>query len=165
MSQIEAARRFAVEAHGEQRYGSRPYAVHLEAVVELTAEFGEVAQVVAYLHDVVEDTEVELAEIEDRFGRFVADCVAILTDESGGSREEKKRKTYAKMAKVSGELKLALAVKAADRLANLRACIGDGKTRKLGVYRREHEAFRAAAFRPGLASDLWLEMDEIWAQH
>lgn len=163
-SQIEEARRFAIKAHGDQRYGSRPYTEHLEAVAALVVDFGEVAQIVAYLHDIVEDTQVELAEIEVRFGSFVADCVSILTDEPGESRKEKKRQTYAKMAEVSGELELALAVKAADRLANLLACLADENTKKLGFYRQEHEAFRRAAFRPGRASDLWLEMDEIYRE-
>ena len=100
---IKTARDFAIDAHGEQKYGARPYHVHLDAVAELASAYGETAQVVAYLHDVVEDTPVALSAIEGRFGKFVAGCVAILTDEPGETREERKRKTYLKMAKVSGD--------------------------------------------------------------
>ena len=52
------ARDFANQHHGEQRYGDRPYAYHLDAVVTLLEPYGESAQVIGYLHDVVEDTVV-----------------------------------------------------------------------------------------------------------
>ena len=35
----QAARAFAIEAHGEQRYGKHPYIVHLDAVVEQILRF------------------------------------------------------------------------------------------------------------------------------
>ena len=161
--QVARAREFALEAHGDQRYGSRPYHVHLDAVTELAREYGEEAQVVAYLHDVVEDTSAQLDAIEKSFGRKIAECVSILTDEPGDSRKERKRKTYARMARVSGDLELALIVKAADRLANMRACVADGKDRLLGVYKQEHASFRAAAYREDLCWKLWRELDEICA--
>ena len=162
---IEAAREFALKAHGDQKYGSQPYSVHLDAVAELAREYGEVAEIVAYLHDVVEDTDVELSAVENRFGALVAECVSILTDEPGADRQEKKRKTYAKMAEVSGETEVALIVKAADRLANLRACVADKKAEKLSVYKQEHEAFRQAAYRQDLCYPLWSEMDGIVCSH
>ncbi len=164
---VAKARKFALEAHGNQQYGSHPYHVHLDAVAELAREYGEQAQVVAYLHDVVEDTPVELDAVAEVFGRRIAECVAIVTDASGVSRKERKRKTYARMARVSGDLELALIVKAADRLANMRACVADGKDELLGVYKQEHGSFREAAYREDLCSDLWHEMGEICisAQH
>ncbi len=56
---------------------------------------------------------------------------------------------------------MALEVKAADRLANLRMSAGSGSDSKLDMYRREHTAFRQAAYRPGLCDELWQEMDRI----
>lgn len=159
---IKDARTFALDAHGDQKYGTHPYHIHLDAVAELAREYGETAQVVAYLHDVVEDTSMELSAIETRFGGLVAGCVAILTDEPGKDRAEKKRKTYAKMATVSGELQLALIVKAADRLANMRACVADENTRLLSVYKNEYETFKQAAYREDLCFSLWHEMDQIF---
>ncbi len=167
MPLVQTAREVATRAHGDQHYGAHPYHVHLDAVAELAGEFGETARVVAYLHDVVEDTPVELAELESQFGKLVADCVAILTDESGENRRERKEKTYRKMAGVSGDLELALIVKAADRLANMRACVAGDNADKLAMYKEEHEAFREAAYRPGLCDELWHEIDRIYtsAQH
>ena len=155
------ARTFALDAHGDQRYGDHPYADHLAAVAELLVPFGEDAVRIGYLHDVVEDTAITLDELRTEFGDVVACCVALLTDEPGESRKERKAKTYAKLAQVGPELELALTVKAADRLANVRACIADGKAELLSVYRREHPAFRSAAYRPGRCERLWQELDTL----
>ena len=163
ISLVTKAREFALAAHGDQQYGSRPYAVHLAAVAELVREYGERAQVVAYLHDVVEDTPVQLGAIAEAFGQPVADCVAILTDEPGGSRQERKQKTCSRMAQVEGDLEFALIVKAADRLANMRACVADGDDELLGVYKEEHASFRESAHRQDQCSALWNEMDRICA--
>ena len=57
--------------------------------------------------------------------------------------------------------RLALIVKAAGRLANLRMSARGGSDSKLEMYRREHPAFRDAAFRPPLCDDLWREMDQV----
>ncbi|MDO3380524.1 HD domain-containing protein [Geoalkalibacter halelectricus] len=157
------ARAFAIAAHGSQRYGEHPYAVHLDAVAELLAPFGKDAVRVGYLHDVVEDTEIALDQVRAEFGDVVAHCVALLTDESGEDRKERKAKTYAKLARVGPELALALTVKAADRLANVRACIADGKVELLAVYRSEHPTFRGAAYRPGRCDRLWRELDLLLA--
>lgn len=155
------ARTFALDAHGDQRYGDHPYADHLAAVAELLVPFGEDAVRIGYLHDVVEDTAITLDELRTEFGDVVACCVALLTDEPGESRKERKAKTYAKLDQVGPELELALTVKAADRLANVRACIADGKAELLSVYRREHPAFRSAAYRPGRCERLWQELDTL----
>jgi (p)ppGpp synthase/HD superfamily hydrolase len=142
-------------------YGDQPYSFHLDAVVELLAPFGAEAQVVGYLHDVVEDTAVTLQQVRDEFGNRVADCVALVTDEVGINRKERKARTNAKLAAISGENELALVVKAADRLANLRMSARDGSGSKLDMYRREQVAFRAATFRPGLCDEFWQEMEQI----
>ena len=158
---IEKARQFAVAHHGDQKYGNRPYAFHLDHVASLLEPYGETAQVVGYLHDVVEDTDVPLEQVEKEFGPTVAACVSVLTDESGANRKERKEKTYKKMAEISGRAELALIVKAADRLANTQACVDDGKADLLRVYRSEFEAFYKAAYRPGLCDDLWDRLQTV----
>ena len=123
----QKARAFAISAHGNQKYGERPYVFHLEAVAKLAEPYGDDATVVAYLHDVVEDTKTTVEAIASMFGPHIAACVALLTDAPGANRKERKAKTYAKLAEVSGPNELALLVKAADRLANVRACLADRK--------------------------------------
>lgn len=163
MTRADDARAFAVAAHGEQRYGDHPYATHLDAVARIAAPYGEEAVVVAYLHDTVEDTDATLEAVEARFGPSIAACVGLLTDAPGANRAERKVKTYEKMAAVRGPTELALLVKAADRLANVRACVRDRKRELWETYRREHTAFRGAAYRAGLCEPLWTELDALVA--
>ncbi|WP_313951877.1 HD domain-containing protein [Accumulibacter sp.] len=158
---LDEARKFALAAHGKQRYGSRPYSVHLDAVVRLLYPYGIDAQVIGYLHDVVEDTEVSDDDIRNCFGQLVADCVALLTDSPGASRAERKAATYARLASVTGAVELALVVKAADRLANVRTCAFDDQRGLMQVYRSEHPTFRRAAYREGLCEPLWVELDAL----
>ena len=161
MTTVDEARAFALTAHGDQRYGTRPYVFHLDAVAELLSPYGTDAQVIGYLHDVVEDTSVSEIDIRNRFGELVADCVRLLTDCPGSSRTERKVATYARLAQVNGATELALVVKAADRLANVRSCVADQRHRLWEVYRREHPAFRQAAYRHGLCEPLWSELDTL----
>ncbi|MCI5147155.1 MAG: HD domain-containing protein, partial [Candidatus Electrothrix sp. AR3] len=140
----DKARCFALKHHGKQKYGRYPYAVHLEAVAQIVQEYGDTAITLAYLHDVVEDTEISINDIEQEFGQFIADCIALLSDEAGENRKERKRKTYAKMALVSGKAEIALLVKAADRLANMRACRADKNERLLKIYQAEYPTFKKA---------------------
>jgi len=129
--------------------------VHLDEVAALVGDDIEAAKAIAYLHDVVEDTYVDVHDIGLRFGEFVADCVALVTDEPGASRKERKAATHAKLAQVGPSHYLALVVKAADRCANVEACARKGNVGLLKMYRGEQEAFRAAVYRPGLCEHLW----------
>lgn len=160
-SNLAAARAYALTMHSSQMYGVHPYSYHLDAVVATLAPFGEVAQVIGYLHDVVEDTDATAADVRTRFGDEIAACVALLTDEPGATRKERKAKTYAKLATVAGIEQLALVVKAADRLCNVRACVADANRKLWDVYHGEHTVFKASAFRPGLCDGLWLELENL----
>lgn len=155
------ARQFAIEHHGQQRYGELPYVVHLDDVASRVEHYGEDATVVAYLHDVVEDTSVSESDIEQNFGLFVAQCVSILTDEAGINRKERKAKTYAKMKGVHGDLTLALVVKAADRLANIAACVKAENSSMFNMYQLEHSIFKESVYRQGLCEDLWQQMSQL----
>lgn len=155
------ARAFAIKAHGNQKYGNRPYIYHLEAVVNILEKYSEEAKVIGYLHDVVEDTKVTLTEIEKIFGNFIAACINILSDEPGENRKERKIKTYEKMSKVTGKETLALIVKAADRLANVEECIKNKQHTLLKMYKKEHKDFYDAVYRKELCEDIWTELNTI----
>jgi (p)ppGpp synthase/HD superfamily hydrolase len=158
------ARAFAIEAHGAQTYGGGPYVTHLDAVAALVPNTPSL-KAVAYLHDVLEDTAVGYVVLADRFGPTIADAVELVTDPDGTNRKERKAKLHARLAALSlsdPAPPLALHVKVADRLANVRACVQSADTR-LSMYRREHEDFRPAAFRAGLCDSLWAELDALLA--
>lgn len=164
---LQRARQFALKEHASQAYDDMPYSYHLEAVVALLQPYGELAQVIGYLHDVVEDTDVTATTLENEFDDFVAAAVSMLTDEPtdepGATRQQRKAKTYQKMSQVSGELEIALLVKAADRLANITASKTFNRADKLSMYRQEQPAFRAAVYRPGLCDGFWREMESVLA--
>jgi (p)ppGpp synthase/HD superfamily hydrolase len=157
----EKAREWAVTRHGDQMYGKHPYSVHLDAVALVARPFGREAETVAYLHDVVEDTEATLEQVRAEFGDLVAACTGILTDEPGEDRKERKEKTYKKMAAVTGEEELALIVKTADRLANVQACVKDNNEKKLVTYQSEHLVLKKSVYRQGLCDSLWHELNAI----
>lgn len=177
---LEKARQLAVEAHGEQKYGDEPYSSHLDAVVDLLESYGDDAKVIGYLHDILDDTDVDIRTIEREFGHFISECVSILRDEPGENRKERKDKTYAKLARITGKEQLALVVCVADRLSNIQACIigvkaelptTDKNLRKmkkklrernkslLKMYRSEQSDFRNAVYRAGLCDELWSQID------
>jgi len=157
------AREFAIAAHGDQTYAGQPYFYHLDAVASIVEPYGEVAQTIAYLHDVLEDTDHTHGNIEAIYGPLVADCVALVSDEEGDSRQERKVKTYAKLGAVQVHLDehLALIVKAADRLANLQASQNDSSGRFMKMYRKEHPEFVRAVYRSGICDEIWEEIGKI----
>jgi len=120
---IREALGMAEEAHaGQTRNGSggMAYIHHPVAVAELLAEhgFGEQAVAAALLHDVVEDSEASVEDVEARFGPAVAELVGTLTeDESVEPFERRKAEHRRRVEAAGGE---ALAIYAADKLSNIR---------------------------------------------
>jgi len=65
------------------------------------------------------------------------------------------------MASVQGDEELALLVKAADRLANMRACVRSKNKDFLKMYIEENKVFKEAAYRPDLCDEIWEEINKI----
>lgn len=157
---------YATRAHAGQTYGAKPYTVHLAAVVEIvrTVDPSPEAEAVAWLHDALEDTDATEAGIAADFGALVSAAVALVTDPEGyPNRKTRKAALHASLASLSvsePSHRLALLVKAADRLANVRAAAVDSSS-KLKMYRKEHAAFRASSHREGLCDVVWRELDSI----
>lgn len=76
---VERARLFAIAAHAAtgqtRKYTGEPYWRHPEEVARLVSQFGHTPEMLAaaWLHDVVEDTGVDVALIRAEFGDTVAD--------------------------------------------------------------------------------------------
>jgi (p)ppGpp synthase/HD superfamily hydrolase len=118
---IAEARAFAEDAHfgQERKYTGEPYINHCAEVAQLVRDVGGTAEMVcaAWLHDTVEDGEVELAEIRARFGPTVADLVEALTDATldKGNRKARKLLDSVRLAESSPE---AQTIKLADLISN-----------------------------------------------
>lgn len=84
MDRLQQAIDFATKAHGDQKrkYTNEPYITHPIAVMQMIQQVSHTEEMLmaAVLHDVVEDTPVELAEIDEKFGSTVAGYVKGLTD-------------------------------------------------------------------------------------
>ncbi len=126
---VEQALRFATEKHlGQFRNGTGgAYIKHpIETEKILREEFGFADPYVcsaALLHDVLEDTNTTYAQLYQRFGSYVAGIVDLLTKTSEESYRSKR--FYARLALAADEV---VAVKAADRISNLRSMQYSGWT-------------------------------------
>ena len=141
----QSAREFAALAHGRinqrRKYTDEPYIVHPEAVAELVRSVPHTPEMIAaaWLHDVVEDTDVQLDEIKQLFGEIVADLVADLTDvslPSDGNRATRQAIDRAHTAAASPE---AQTIKLADIIDNLSGIVTyDAKFAKTYLAEKRH---------------------------
>jgi len=117
-----AALRFARRVHlGQYRKQTgEQFVQHPIAVASLLSDSGFDGPVIAaaYLHDVVEKTDVELDEIRERFGPAVAELVDNLSEnEEIPAYGERKRALRSRILANGGD---AVTIYAADRVANMR---------------------------------------------
>ena len=162
MTNAEKAKQYAAQKHKDQLHGTRPFMMHLNEVVGALHELGYLDDdltAAAWLHDVVEDTPVEIEEIYEVFGERIGDLVDALTDGPGETRVEKKQKPYATIPKVPG----ALLVKLADRIANVRRTIVEGTSaeRYRETYKQEHAGFCKALGGTGEGRAMWDVLDNL----
>lgn len=107
---VDKAKEFAAKAHeGQVDKAGVAYIEHPAAVASMLS--GETEKVVAYLHDVVEDTGVSLDTIRHEFGDEVAEAVDKLTRRAGVP--------YMDYIKALKDNKLARVVKMADLRHNM----------------------------------------------
>jgi (p)ppGpp synthase/HD superfamily hydrolase len=117
-----AALRFARRVHlGQYRKQTdEQFVVHPIAVAALLSDSGYDGALLAaaYLHDVVEKTDVELDEIRERFGPGVAELVDALSENPEiPEYAERKRALRRRIIETGGE---SMVIYAADRVANMR---------------------------------------------
>lgn len=124
ISKILSAATFAAEKHREQKRKGRdgqPYINHPLEVANLVAEVGGVDDtdviVAALLHDTVEDCGVIYPELEERFGRPVAEYVRELTDDKSLPKADRKRLQIEHAPHLSHGAKQ---IKLADKISNIR---------------------------------------------
>ncbi len=124
---IERAFQFAKEAHkGIRRRSGEPYILHPIAVAKIASQeigLGSTSICAALLHDVVEDTEYTVEDIERHFGPKIAQLVAGLTKISGGIFGDKaslQAENFRKLLLTMSEDIRVVLIKMADRLHNMR---------------------------------------------
>lgn len=137
MNIVQLAKEFAIKAHGNQKYGKMPYEYHLQQVVSKLTHWRDLGQwditdeclAVAWLHDVIEDTNYCERDLAVVFGKEVAYQVLLLSKLGGLSYGD-----YIYHIRQSHTAKL---VKMADTLCNLEASILSGETKRINKYSKQ----------------------------
>ncbi len=118
----QAAIVFARAHHRGQRRPSdgAPFLIHPLEVASLLeiAEYPDRVIAAGVLHDVLEDTDVQSAELEQRFGPYVARLVALVSDDPEiADEEERKADVRERVRQAGGD---ALVIYAADKVSKVR---------------------------------------------
>lgn len=123
MTKVRKAFDFANAAHdGVRRKSGEPYIIHPVAVAIIVARdlgLGATSVIASILHDVVEDTEYSVADIQNMFGPDVARIVDGLTKLSG-EMDTRQALTLRKMLMTLSDDVRVILIKLADRLHNMR---------------------------------------------
>jgi (p)ppGpp synthase/HD superfamily hydrolase len=140
---------YAMRKHsGQRRRDGRPYISHPLRVAESLRVLGGITDmdvlIAGLLHDLIEDTECEWADIERRFGSRVADLVATMTGDMRLPKPQRRQEIVDRIREASDEAK---SIRLADRLDNLTDMQGFTESRKreyLEESRQILDACRAA---------------------
>jgi GTP pyrophosphokinase len=124
---IKKAFNFARQAHkGVRRLSGEPYIMHPIAVAQIACSeigLGSTSICSALLHDVVEDTDYTVEDIENIFGPKIAQIVDGLTKISGGIFGEQvsaQAENFKKLLLTMSDDIRVILIKIADRLHNMR---------------------------------------------
>ena len=124
---ITKAFNFANQAHkGIKRRSGEPYIMHPIAVAKIVCNeigLGSTSICAALLHDVVEDTDYTVEDIENIFGAKIAQIVDGLTKISGGifgDRASAQAENFKKLLLTMSDDIRVILIKIADRLHNMR---------------------------------------------
>lgn len=142
----------AIKWHGEQKYGKdKPISYHLGKVEQVLVDFGydsDVWRAAAWLHDVVEDTEVGIQHIHLYFGWEVSRLVWAVSG-FGHNRAERVQNILTKLRMEPD----ACILKLADRIAN----VEEGG--KKDMYLKEQPAFEHVV-RRNVPEEMWARLEK-----
>lgn len=168
---IERAYRFAKEAHrGVRRRSGEPYIMHPIAVAKIASQeigLGSTSICAALLHDVVEDTEYTVEDIEQHFGPKIAQLVEGLTKISGGifgDRASVQAENFRKLLLTMSEDIRVVLVKMADRLHNMRTLGSMAPNKRYKIAGETLYIYAPLAHRLGLFA-IKTELEDLSFKH
>lgn len=154
--EIRKAFDLALESHKEMRRKSgEPYIFHPIAVAQIAAEeigLGTTSIVCALLHDVVEDTDITLEDIEAQFGKKVTRIIDGLTKISGvfDPNSSVQAENFRKMLLTLADDVRVILIKLADRLHNMRTMEFMDRHKQLKIASETSYLYAPLAHRLGL---------------
>ena len=168
-SDIKLIRRtyeFAKINHGDQvRKSGEPYIIHPLQVAYILANIGldDSTICAALLHDIAEDTQVTIKDIEKEFSTEIAEMVDGVTKLGNlkyTSAEEQQVENYRKMFLAMGKDIRVILIKLADRLHNMRTLKYLKRDRQIAISKETADLYAPLANRLGIYSLKW-ELEDL----
>lgn len=167
MDKVVRAYEFAREFHRNQRRRSgEPYINHpVEVAIILASDLHMDEDLIcaAILHDTVEDTNATMSDLEERFGKTVAelvDGVTKLTQVQVSSLDEKQARNLRKMFLAMSKDIRVLIIKLADRLHNMRTMAALPPAKRVLKSQETMDVYAPLADRLGISSIKW-ELEDL----
>lgn len=167
---IRQAFELALEAHKDMRRKSgEPYILHPISVAQIASEemgLDATSVICALLHDVVEDTEITLDEIERTFNKEVAKIVDGLTKISGvfDLNSSIQAENFRKLLLTLNDDIRVILVKLADRLHNMRTLDSLRREKQMKIASETAFLYAPLAHRMGLYA-IKTEMEDLSLKH
>ena len=165
-NQVENALEFSIKMHHEQkRKSGLPFVSHCIDVANILIDWNMdyTTVISALLHDVVEDTEVKLSDIENEFGSDVAllvDGVTKVENIAFRSKEHKQAENFTKLfLSLAKDLRVII-IKFADRLNNMETIQFLSPEKRKEIAMETKEIFVPLAHRLGMAKLKW-ELEDL----
>ncbi len=159
-SVVQKAYKFAKEAHeGTKRKSGMPYIEHPLSVAKTIDkwEFDNATTAAALLHDVVEDTEHTVDDVEEEFGEeisFLVDGVTKLKrikyDPDKESSDKKQSENMRKLIVATSQDLRVIFIKLADRLHNIKTLESLDKKRQKRIAAETIDIYATLAYRLGM---------------
>lgn len=155
---VRRAFEIASEAHKDMRRKSgEPYIFHPIAVARIVVEevgLGVTSACCALLHDVVEDTEITLQDIEAEFGTIYSKIIDGLTKISNivdsSATESMQAENFRKILLTLADDPRVILIKMADRLHNMRTLSSMARQKQLKIASETSYIYAPLAHRLGL---------------
>ena len=167
---VVRAYEFGAAAHdGQTRMTGEPYITHPVAVAQELADMHLDAQAItaAILHDVVEDTDASLSQIEEKFGEetsALVDGVSKLDQIQFRSRAEAQAESFRKMMLAMIEDIRVILVKLADRLHNMQTLSAMPPEKIRRIARETLDIYAPIANRLGI-NRFKVELEDLGFRH
>lgn len=166
ISDIFKATIFGANAHqGQKRKSGEDYIYHPMAVAKILGEMRMDAQTIiaAILHDVVEDTDTSVKQLERKFGREIAHLVngvSKISHLEQASRKHAEAASFGKMFIATADDIRVIIIKLADRLHNMVTLDSLDRDRQHRIARQTLDIYTPMAYRLGM-HDLALQLEDL----
>ena len=166
IEQVVKAYEVGAKAHdGQTRLSGEPYISHPVAVAQILADMRMDGQTIAaaILHDVVEDTDTDLEDLESLFGSEVAslvDGVSKLDQIQFNSRAEAQAESFRKMMLAMIEDIRVIMVKLADRLHNMKTLDAMPRAKQARIATETLDIYAPIANRLGM-NRMKVELEDL----